>query len=258
MGKKVKKVFKIIGIFATGVTVVILMELCAMLIPEYIIESLDAKERLEYYDETLPSTEIELPYSIRDYEKYDKLSYWWYFDSLTAKVKENKRGKDFWVYQDNYDILFGSDDNLYIRKDSSFTTDITADMVSEISFSDTFGREHPIKLVPDFTNEEITQFAEILLFDSALTKEICEEKYLSYDNGMRITWKIVFKLKSTDEISYDGLSVTHNEEYWLVQDEEGNLYLKDLEWKYKPLPYTLADKIEQCFKKENIWFESAY
>lgn len=211
---------------------------------------LSDRSQLEYYNKILPSTEIELPYNIRDYE-YVHLGNW-RFESLTAKVKENKWDTDFWVYQDNYDILFGSNEKFYIRKDLPFTSHITAEMVSEITFSETWGDENPIKLVPNFTEEEVTQFAQILLSDTVLTEEIPGEKYVVYDNGARVLWDFVFQLKSTGEISYDGLSVTHTTKYWLVQDEEGDLYLKGSEDQYKSLPPALADKIEQCYTKENL------
>ena len=254
MAERFKKIFKTIGIIAAGVALVVLMELCEMLIPECIYEASDYRRMFVHYNETLPSTEIELPYSIRDYKKYDDLMLW-YFDELTAKVKENKPGKDFWVYQDNYDVLFGSDSNLYIRKGSAFTSDITADMVSEIAFSDNRFDEHPINIVPDFTTEEITQLAEIILSDSVPTEKIREEKYVSYaDDGLRVSWDIVFKLKSTDEFCYDGLSVIFKD-YWLIQDGEGNWYLYDFNDYYKALPHTLADKIEQCCNGENLILE---
>lgn len=245
-----RKALKIIGVFAAVVAVIILIKL----IPVFIF-AFWPDGKLEYYNETLPSTEIELPYSIRDYECVSLGN--WSFDSLTAKVKENKRDTDFWVYQDNYDILFGSDEHLYIRKDLPFSSNITADMVFKISFTETWRDE--INLIPNFTNEEVTKFAEIVLSDSVLTKEMPKEKYVSYDdNGVRILWDIIFQLKSTDEISYDGLSVTHNMKYYLVQDEEGNLYLKNSEDHYKYLPHTLADKIEQCCNEENLRLESIY
>ena len=248
-----RKALKIVGIFIAVVAVISLIKL----IPVFIF-AFWPDGKLEYYNETLPSTEIELPYSIRDYECVSLGN--WSFDSLTAKVKENKRDTDFWVYQDNYDILFGSDEHLYIRKDLPFTSNITADMVSEIAFfSEAWESEDSVKLVPNFTNEEVTKFAEIVLSDSVLTKEMPEEEYVSYnDNGVRILWDIIFQLKSTGEISYDGLSVTHNMKYYLVRDEEGNLYLKDSEKRYKSLPNTLADKIEQCCNEENLRLESIY
>lgn len=246
MESRTKKAFKIIGILIACIVGIILIFYIVMaILSDFLVQG-----QIKAYNQILPSTEIELPYNIHDYECVYLSD--WHFDSLTAKVKERKRDADFWVYRDNYDILYSSYDKLYIRKDAPFTSDITADMVSEVAFSEALADKDPIKFVPNFTKEEITQFAGILLSDAVQTEKIPGEKYVAYDNGARILWDFLFQLKSTDEICYDGLTVTHDTQYWLVRDEDGTLYLKDSQNQYKPLPHELAEKIEQCYSKENL------
>ena len=102
-------------------------------LPTYI-----TNDELEYYNGFLPQSKISCPYSISNYQ--EKELDMWYFKDLTGKIKENIIGKDFWVYNDNFDILFCSDGKKYIRNDTHFSSDITSDMVNSISFFE----EYPV------------------------------------------------------------------------------------------------------------------
>lgn len=248
MASKLKKALCFFGIVFGIIVGIFLIKYCTIVIPAFIAISSESRAKLEYYDRNLPNNEVELPYSIKDYEAVYLSN--WNFETLTAKVKESKRDIDFWVFQDNYDILFGADEHLYIRKNTSFSSEISENTVGKISFfAEATENKDAVKISPNFTEEEVYQFMKILLHDDMLVENIQEDKYFSYEDDTRISWYIIFNLKNTDEMCYDGLYVRDVRRYWLVQDPEGNLYLKDFNGNCKLLPKDIAKQIEQSWQQ---------
>lgn len=244
MASKLKKLLRIIGI-VFGVIIGIVLVKCAFtFIPAFIAISSENRAEMEYYNQTLPSTEIELPYDIKEYEAVYLSN--WTFTSLTAKVKEKKRDTDFWVFQDNYDILFGSNDHLYIRKDVPFHSKPSEDMVAAVTFSITPIRDGKIlKVAPDLTEDEVLRFAQIVLSDETMQKDGQDDKDIVFFENIPTTyWDIIFDLKSTNEICYDGLQVQYDIRYRIVSDTDGNFYLKDSDGNYKLIPEDIAEKIK--------------
>lgn len=246
MASKLKKTLKFFGIIIVVIIIIILIKWAFILIPSFFALSSDGKAKMEYYNKILPSTEIELPYEIKDYE-FVNLSDWT-FESLTAKVKENKKDTDFWVFQDNYDIIFGSDGHIYIRKNIPFNSEISENTVAKVTFSvKSNDSDDRLNFTPNFTEDEIYQVAQIILSDSIIEKDIQDDQIFSpFENTTSVAWEIFFGLKSTNEICYDGLQIKHNTQYWLVSDIDGKFYLKDTNGNYKLLPKNIAEKIKTC------------
>lgn len=249
MTSKLKKALQVCGIFFGIIVGIVLIKCCVTFIPAFIAVSSESRAKLEYYDHNMPDNEIELPYHIRDYEAVYLTD--WSFETLTAKVKENKRDTDFWVFQDNYDILFGSDDYFYIRKDVPFSPEVSENTAAKITFSTDPTEDYAfLEFSPNFTEEEVACFTKLFLSDEVFEKQIQDDQYFSFENDVRISWYIFFNLKSTDEICYDGLRVQYDTRYWLVRDTEGDLYLKDFNNHYKLLPKDIAEKIEQSWQQQ--------
>ena len=244
MASKLKKPLKFFGFFIVVIIIIILVKCAFTLILMLFGLSSEGKAETEYYNKILPSTEIELPYEIKDYEVVNLSN--WMFESLTAKVKENKKDEDFWVFQDNYDIIFGSSGHLYIRKNIPFDSKITENNVDKITFSvNSTEYGYRLNFTPNFTEDEIYQIAQIILSDNIIEKDIQDERTFSpFEDTTSVAMTIFFSLKSTNEVCYDGLQIHHNTPYWLVSDMDDNFYLKDFNGNYKLLPKNIAEKIK--------------
>lgn len=207
-------------------------------LPTYI-----TSDELEYYNGFLPQSKISCPYSISNYQ--EKELDMWYFNDLTGKIKENIIGKDFWVYNDNFDILFCSDGKKYIRNDTHFSSDITSDMVNSISFFeeypvDVYKKDIAIRNIsPLLNDEDISELANIIINDEYCLDEIDITQYL-YD--LNIAWYVIFELKNTEEFNYDGLCVAETQRYYIVYYND-KMYLRDLNGNLKFIPNEIANKI---------------
>lgn len=207
-------------------------------LPTYI-----TNDELEYYNGFLPQSKISCPYSISNYQ--EKELDMWCFKDLTGKIKENIIGKDFWVYNDNFDILFCSDGKKYIRNDTHFSSDITSDMVNSISFFeeypvDVYKKDIAIRNIsPLLNDEDISELANIIINDEYCLDEIDITQYL-YD--LNIAWYVIFELKNTEEFNYDGLCVAETQRYYIVYYND-KMYLRDLNGNLKFIPNEIANKI---------------
>lgn len=207
-------------------------------LPTYI-----TNDELEYYNGFLPQSKISCPYSISNYQ--EKELDMWYFNDITGKIKENIIGKDFWVYNDNFDILFCSDGKKYIRNDTHFSSDVTSDMVNSISFFE----EYPVdvykediairNISPLLNDEDISELANIIINDEYCLDEIDITQYL-YD--LNIAWYVIFELKNTEEFNYEGLCVAETQRYYIVYYND-KMYLRDLNGNLKFIPNEIANKI---------------
>ncbi len=215
-----------------------------------IIDTSSKKAEVEYYNQILPQKEIELPYNIRDYDVVNKSG--WYFDSLSVKVKENRKYEDFWVYQDNFDILFCSNSRLYVRKGLSLYTEVTADNVRSICFSDTEQKHtEALSFIPNFTPDEACQFAEVLLSDEFDSEKIEFTSVFSDADDVPIYWYSLLYLRDSESVCYDGIYVSHPKKYAIAESTSGDLYLRLPNGQYKALPQSISEKIQEA------WLESA-
>lgn len=207
-------------------------------LPTYI-----TNDELEYYNGFLPQSKISCPYSISNYQ--EKELDMWYFNDLTGKIKENIIGKDFWVYNDNFDILFCSDGKKYIRNDTHFSSDVTSDIVNSISFFeeypvDVYKKDIAIRNISPLLNDkDISELANIIINDEYCLDEIDTTQYL-YD--LNIAWYVIFELKNTEEFNYEGLCVAETQRYYIVYYND-KMYLRDLNGNLKFIPNEIANKI---------------
>lgn len=210
-------------------------------LPTYIMN-----DELEYYNGFLPQSKISCPYSISNYQ--EKELDMWYFNDLTGKIKENIIGKDFWVYNDNFDILFCSDGKKYIRNDTHFSSDVTSDMVNSISFFE----EHPVDVYKKdiamhnislhLNDEDISKLTNIIINDEYCLDDLDEIDNTQYLYDLNIAWYVIFELKNTEEFNYEGLCVAETQRYYIVYYND-KMYLRDLNGNLKFIPNEIANKI---------------
>ena len=210
-------------------------------LPTYI-----TSDELEYYNGFLPQSKISCPYSISNYQ--EKELDMWYFKDLTGKIKENIIGKDFWVYNDNFDILFSSNGKKYIRNDTHFSSDVTSDMVNSISFFE----EHPVdvykediairNISPLLNDKDISELANIIINDEYCLDDLDEIDNTQYLYDLNIAWYVIFELKNTKEFNYEGLCVAETQRYYIVYYND-KMYLRDLNGNLKFIPNEIANKI---------------
>lgn len=202
--------------------------------------------KLEVGNAAFSQNKVKLPYSLKDYdieELYD-----WYFTDLTAKVKEHQLDTDYWMFEDNYDLLFSSDGRFYVRRDSGFAKDFTSDAVSKIVFSEypsgisTFGytKANPYSLMPELTSEETAELFKIIKSTDYSSDTIDLTKYI---HGNNTCWYVVFYLQKTDSFDYSGLCVADSQRYYIMQTDDKTVYLRDLNGNLKKLPDGIASKI---------------
>lgn len=210
-------------------------------LPTYIMN-----DELEYYNGFLPQSKISCPYSISNYQ--EKELDMWYFKDLTGKIKENLIGKDFWVYNDNFDILFCSNGKKYIRNDTHFSSDVTSDMVNSISFFE----EHPVDVYKKdiamhnislhLNDEDISKLTNIIINDEYCLDDLDEIDNTQYLYDLNIAWYVIFELKNTEEFNYEGLCVAGTQRYYIVYYND-KMYLRDLNGNLKFIPNEIANKI---------------
>lgn len=210
-------------------------------LPTYIMN-----DELEYYNGFLPQSKISCPYSISNYQ--EKELDMWYFKDLTGKIKENLIGKDFWVYNDNFDILFCSNGKKYIRNDTHFSSDVTSDMVNSISFFE----EHPVDVYKKdiamhnislhLNDEDISKLTNIIINDEYCLDDLDEIDNTQYLYDLNIAWYVIFELKNTEEFNYEGLCVAETQRYYIVYYND-KMYLRDLNGNLKFIPNEIANKI---------------
>lgn len=237
-----KKIFYIFFIPLVLGTVFILLKWGITLFPAFFAISSESEAKLTYYNQIFPQNEVDIPYKIQDYKAIYLNN--WYFDNLTAKVKENKKNTDFWMYQNNWDVLFGSDEYFYVRKSIPFISEVTGDMVGKVTFS-VYSSENTaeFQFSPDFTENEICTLTDMIMSEVYLTSPIQNPTYISDNNGHRILWNILFDFKSTDDVCYDGLYYKIPTLYWFVKDTNENLYLVNFNNQYYLLPKDISDCI---------------
>jgi len=214
----------------------------------FIFGSASASE-LEVSNAVLPQNKVKLPYSLKDYDA-DELNNW-YFTDVTAKVKEHQLDTDYWVYEDNCDILLSSSRRFYIRKDSGFDKNFTSDAVSKIVFSEypsgisafDYTKANPYSLTPELTSEETAELFEIIKSTDYSSDTIGVTKYM---HGNNTCWYVVFYLQRTDEFNYSGLCVADVQRYYIMQTDDKTVYLRDLNGNLKKLPQNIAKKISSA------------
>lgn len=209
----------------------------------------EAKAELEYFNRILPTNEVPLPYDIDDYKSIYKSN--WYFDSLTDKVQEEKRYEDFWVHKKNYDILFCSNNNFYVRKDLTLYSEIEADTVKKIVFTDNEQKNwSKYSIEPNLSDTQLRQLSEIILSEEYDTKEnIKEVSVFSDTNNTLITWYTFLYLKNSENVCYDGIYVSIDSWFCIVEASDSNLYFRDGNRNYKFIPQDIAAVIRQEYKK---------
>lgn len=247
MENKFKKAVKVFGIIM-GVIIGICLIICGCtLIPAFIAISSESKAKTEYYNRVLPSTEIELPYSINDYEAVYLTN--WNFESLTNKVLESKRNEDFWVYQNNCDILFCSNEHFYVRKNLDLYSEIKADTVKKIVFTDNKQKDlSAYSIEPNLSDDQLYRLSEIILSEKCDAKENIEEVSVFSDtNDTLIAWYAFLYLKNSETVCYDGLYVGIDGWFCIVEASDSNLYFRDGNRNYKLIPQDIAESIRQAY-----------
>lgn len=249
MGNKSKKAVKVFGIIIGVIIGICLIISSCTLIPAFIAISSKSKAKTEYYNQILPSTEIELPYNIKDYESVYLPN--WNFESLTNKVKESKRNEDFWVYQNNYDILFCSNEHFYVRKNLDLYSEIKADTVKEIVFTDNKQKDlSTYSIEPNLSDAQLYRLSEIILSEKYDAKENIEEVSVFYDtNDTLIAWYAFFYLKNSETVCYDGIYVSIDGWFCIVEASDSNLYFRDGHENYKLIPQDIAERIRQAYNR---------
>ncbi len=249
MVNKSKITVKVFGIIIGVIVGIILIKCGCTLISAFIAISSESKAKTEYYNQILPNTEIELPYSINDYEAVYLPN--WNFESLTYKVQEKKRDADFWIYQNNYDILFCSNEYFYVRKDVDLYSEIETDTVKKIVFADNNQKdESKYSIEPNLSDTQLCQLSKIILSEEYDTKESIEEiSTFSDTNDTLIAWYTYLYLKNSENVCYDGIYVRIDNWFCIVEASDSNLYIRDANRNYKLIPKDIAEVIRQEYKQ---------
>ena len=216
----------------------------------------EAQWELSHYNSILPQEKVQLSRSIKDYDILYLNA--WGFESLTNKVSEDNKYEDYWICGENEDVLFCSNEHLYVYNRKNFDMSCSAPRVREIRFSaqpsyviDSLLHEEEsgMAFTPGLSSGETLQLAKILMSDDTQPLNAEKVTYLCDAKGQRQVWSIFFRVYDTEQMCYDGLLYEHEKQYYILWDSDAQWYLQEVHSGVQLLPTDIGDKIMESYNK---------
>ena len=98
--------------------------------------------------------------------------------------------------------------------------------------------------------EENPILADIMDAIVCFTKENIEEvSVFSVTNDTLIAWYAFFYLKNSETVCYEGIYVSIDGWFCIVEASDSNLYFRDAHENYKLIPQDIAERIRQAYNR---------
>lgn len=264
----VKGIFKVLAI----ILAVIIGLIALVYIGQYPLMALNSKQiykglpinktRIDYRDYKFDSySYIDSWYESFYYDESSRsldcldVEYGWSLRNVNTRIRDNVFSEDYFIYNDNTDILLCTDESVYVKKDVSFPDSPLLNTVNGVTVKysvDVVGEGYKLKCKKvNLTSSEAYRLLEI----------VCDENYLgtfdSLTGGKYITdgyyektFELLFDYSQLDTINCEGvvwnagerIEFGYDSHFHLALDSACNMYLV-LNGKVKPLPHDLAEKL---------------
>lgn len=149
--------------------------------------------------------------------------------------------------------MFCFNEHFYVRKNLDLYSEIKADTVKKIVFTDSKQKDLSVHSIePNLSDNQLYRLSEIILSEKCDAKENIEEVSVFSDaNDALIAWYAFLYLKNSETVCYDGIYAGIDGWFCIVEASDSNLYFRDGNRNYKLIPQDIAESIRQAYNRKN-------
>ena len=231
-------VFAVSGIFAVLMGIYFL--------PQFIMLRLNAHAVSSDY----PVADYKINY--RDYSRFHN-DIEWSMCEPTSIVKDNRFTEDYLVYGENYDVIYCTDDELYIKNELERPDSPLLKNVASVTFGEYTYCKSGFNVDLDLDSEQCYNLLELITDDSIGDRFDFDGKYEILRSPFReddetnwwypLRWFLTVSYNDTPDMCFDGLTYNFMGHFYFAKDENDDLFIICNNTKAKKLPADIAEEI---------------